>query len=206
MSFRRALAIVSLASLVSVAAASPARAQDAISKDTAAAVKASFVADLNTLHRKFVGLAEAFPQDKYTWRPMEGVRSVSEVLVNGPDKIYFERAGRLHRADLRFSDNAAVMAAARNIAEYVNRRIDADHHSMDARLPDGSRVAVVLSPVSVGGTAVAIRKFQNRRYNAEELVRLGTLTAEVLTESGTPSWRGKISSSRVEPARARPPC
>ena len=64
MSFRRALAVVSLASLVSVAASSPARAQDAISKDTAAAVKASFVADLDTLHTKFVGLAEAFPQDK----------------------------------------------------------------------------------------------------------------------------------------------
>ena len=81
MSFRRALAMVSLASLVSIAASSPARAQDAISKDTAAAVKASFIADLDTLHTKFVGLAEAFPQDKYTWRPMEGVRSVSEVLM-----------------------------------------------------------------------------------------------------------------------------
>jgi hypothetical protein len=81
MSFRRALVIVSLASLVSVAASSPARAQDAISKETAAAVKASFIADLDTLHKKFAGLAEAFPQDKYTWRPMEGVRSVSEVLM-----------------------------------------------------------------------------------------------------------------------------
>jgi hypothetical protein len=81
MSFRRALATVSLASLVLAAASSPARAQDAISKDTAAAVKASFIADLDTLHTKFAGLAEAFPQDKYTWRPMEGVRSVSEVLM-----------------------------------------------------------------------------------------------------------------------------
>jgi hypothetical protein len=81
MSFRRAFAIVALASLASVAVSSPARAQDAISKETAAAVKASFIADLDTLHKKFVGLAEAFPQDKYTWRPMEGVRSVSEVLM-----------------------------------------------------------------------------------------------------------------------------
>jgi hypothetical protein len=81
MSFRRALAALSLASLVSVAASSPARAQDVMNKDAAASVKASFLADLETLRGKFVALAEAFPQDKYTWRPMEGVRSVSEVLM-----------------------------------------------------------------------------------------------------------------------------
>ncbi len=81
MGFRRALATLSLASLVCLAASAPARAQDAVSKDTAAAVKASFLNDLDTLRGKFVGLAEAFPQDKYAWRPMEGVRSVSEVLM-----------------------------------------------------------------------------------------------------------------------------
>ena len=80
MVFRRALATLSLAAIVCLAAA-PARAQDVISKDDAALVKASFINDLDTLRTKFVGLAEAFPQDKYTWRPMEGVRSVSEVLM-----------------------------------------------------------------------------------------------------------------------------
>ncbi len=80
MAFRRALATLSLASLVCLSAA-PALAQDAVNKDTAAAVKASFLMDLETLRGKFVGLAEAFPQDKYSWRPMEGVRSVSEVLM-----------------------------------------------------------------------------------------------------------------------------
>src|SRR5215208_6909990 len=78
---RRTLAMLSLASLVCLAAASPARAQDVINKEGAALVKASFVNDLETLRGKFVGLADAFPQDKYTWRPMEGVRSVSEVLM-----------------------------------------------------------------------------------------------------------------------------
>src|SRR3954463_4959334 len=80
MSCSRALATLSLA-LVCLAAASPARSQEVMNKDAAAAVKASFVADLDTLRGKFVGLAEAFPQDKYAWRPMEGVRSVSEVLM-----------------------------------------------------------------------------------------------------------------------------
>src|SRR4029434_8954596 len=72
---------VALASLVSAAASPPARAQEVMSRDAAAAVKASFIADLDTLRSKFVGLAQAFPHDKYTWRPMEGVRSVSEVLM-----------------------------------------------------------------------------------------------------------------------------
>ncbi|HEY6212924.1 MAG TPA: DinB family protein [Vicinamibacterales bacterium] len=75
------LAIGALAAVIIAAAAVPARAQDAVSKDTAAAVKAAFRADLDNLQQKFVGLAQAFPQDKYTWRPMEGVRSVAEVLV-----------------------------------------------------------------------------------------------------------------------------
>ena len=79
MKFRRVLATLSLAALVSLAAV-PAPAQD-VSKETAAAVKASFINDLNTLQTKFVGLAQAFPQDKYSWRPMDGVRSVSEVLM-----------------------------------------------------------------------------------------------------------------------------
>lgn len=71
-----------LAAVMAVAVlATPVRAQEAVTKETAAAVKASFLADLDTLKTKFVGLAEAIPQDKYTWRPMEGVRSVSEVLM-----------------------------------------------------------------------------------------------------------------------------
>ena len=80
MVFRRALITLSLASLVTLAAA-PARGQDVINKEGAALVKASFLNDLETLRGKFVGLANAFPQEKYTWRPMEGVRSVSEVLM-----------------------------------------------------------------------------------------------------------------------------
>ena len=66
---------------VLLAMAAPVRAQDAMTKEDAAAVKAAFAADLTTMHDKFLGLANAFPADKYTWRPMDGVRSVSEVLM-----------------------------------------------------------------------------------------------------------------------------
>ena len=81
MSSRHAFATLLLTSLAFASVATPADAQDVLSKDSAAAVKASFLADLETLRGKFIGLANAFPQDKYTWRPMEGVRSVSEVLM-----------------------------------------------------------------------------------------------------------------------------
>ena len=72
---------IGLALVVLVGRPAPAMAQDVMSKEAAAAVKASFLADLETMRGKFVGLAQAFPADKYTWRPMEGVRSVSEVLM-----------------------------------------------------------------------------------------------------------------------------
>jgi DinB family protein len=66
---------------IAAGAAAPARAQDVMTKESAATLKAAFVADLDAMHQKFLGLANAFPQDKYTWRPMDGVRSVSEVLM-----------------------------------------------------------------------------------------------------------------------------
>jgi hypothetical protein len=77
----RYLAVTLCAAAIGLSAVRPAQAQDVISKEAAGVVKASFMADLDTLHEKFVGLAQAFPQDKYTWRPMEGVRSVAEVLM-----------------------------------------------------------------------------------------------------------------------------
>lgn len=75
-------ALLFLGSLALVTLPTPALAgQDVMTKESAAAVKASYIADLEAMRVKFLGLAQAFPQDKYTWRPMEGVRSVSEVLM-----------------------------------------------------------------------------------------------------------------------------
>ena len=70
-----------LSACVFAALPTPARAQDVVTKESAAEIKASFLADIDGMSAKFIGLAEAFPQDKYAWRPMEGVRSVSEVLM-----------------------------------------------------------------------------------------------------------------------------
>ena len=78
---RRTFTALALVALAVTAVPTPAQAQDVLTKESAAALKASFIADLDNLYTKFLGLAEAFPQDKYTWRPMEGVRSVAEVLM-----------------------------------------------------------------------------------------------------------------------------
>lgn len=103
--------------------------------------------------------------------------TVSEVLVNGPRTVYAERGGRLALTDATFPSDEHLMAAVRNIAEFVNRTIDADHHSMDARLPDGSRVHVIIPPSARGGAHLSIRRFQKSTFSLTALVDRGSLTA-----------------------------
>ena len=110
--------------------------------------------------------------------PLLDDASVSEVLINGHEVVYFERAGKMYRSDICFPSSAHLMAAVRNIAEYVNRTVDEDHHSMDARLPDGSRVHVIISPAAKHGAHVSIRKFQKSTFNLDSLVQRGSLTEE----------------------------
>jgi pilus assembly protein CpaF len=104
--------------------------------------------------------------------------SVTEILINGPKTIYFERNGRLCTSELSFPSAALLMAAARNIAEYTGRSIDDDNHSMDARLPDGSRVHVIVPPSSRNGCCISIRKFKKSTFNLATLVESGSMSAE----------------------------
>ncbi|MCA9108598.1 MAG: CpaF family protein [Planctomycetaceae bacterium] len=103
--------------------------------------------------------------------------SVSEVMIVGPETVYFERFGRIHRSDCRFPSTASLMAAVRNIAEFVDRRIDEQHHSMDARLPDGSRVHAIIPPASRRGVCLTIRKFQQSSFNLGSLIQRGSMSA-----------------------------
>ncbi|TWU03697.1 CpaF family protein [Neorhodopirellula pilleata] len=109
--------------------------------------------------------------------PLLNDDDVSEILINGHETIFFEKAGRLQLSDLAFPDEPALMAAVRNIAEYVNRVVDRDHHSMDARLPDGSRVHVIIPPSSRGGPHISIRKFKRSTFDLDSLVQWGSLSA-----------------------------
>ena len=108
------------------------------------------------------------------WSLMED-EAVSEILINGPKMIYVERSGKLTLSGREFENEAALMAAVRNIAEFVERRVDIDNHSMDARLPDGSRVHVIIPPASRGGAHISIRRFKKSTFNIQSLIDWGSL-------------------------------
>jgi len=102
--------------------------------------------------------------------------SVTEVMINGWDEVYIERKGQLSLVDARFSSQGALMAAVRNLAQYVGKRVDPDRPMIDARLPDGSRVHVAMPPCSRKGTVVTIRKFSREAFDMGFLVRTKCLT------------------------------
>lgn len=101
--------------------------------------------------------------------------SVSEILINGPEDVWIERKGRLYKTEARFSEEG-LLGAARNMAQFVGRTITDERPRLDARLPDGSRIHVVLPPVARCGTTIAIRKFFRDKLRLEHLVKLGSAT------------------------------
>lgn len=108
--------------------------------------------------------------------PMLDDRSVSEIMVVGPNDVYFETKGKIHRSGVRFADGSSLMAAVRNIAEYVGREIDEFHHSVDGRLPSGERVHAIIPPASRNGICLTIRKFQECFFDLAHLAREGSLS------------------------------
>ncbi len=101
---------------------------------------------------------------------------ISEIMVNGAKLVFIERGGELYETDVKFDDNAHVMRIIDRILLPLGRRVDYDNPAADARLPDGSRVNVVIPPVAVDGPTITIRKFLQTKMNIDDLVKLGTLT------------------------------
>jgi len=106
--------------------------------------------------------------------------AISEIMVNGPNQIWVERQGRLYETTLRFTDDSHLRRIINKMVAQVGRRIDESSPMVDARLPDGSRVNAVISPLSLSGPLLTIRKFSQKRFNLDELVRIGTLSRETL--------------------------
>jgi len=104
--------------------------------------------------------------------------SVSEVMINGHQEIYVERKGRLEKTDARFDDEAELASAMRNVAQFVGKTLDAENPSIEARLPDGSRVHIVQAPAARKGICVAIRKFSKSKLGLDDLVKFGALSEE----------------------------
>ncbi|HST14279.1 MAG TPA: CpaF family protein [Gaiellaceae bacterium] len=119
-------------------------------------------------------------------------RTVTEIMVNGPDQVFVERAGILERTDVRFTSEDHLTRVIDRIVSAVGRRIDEASPMVDARLPDGSRVNAIVPPLSLQGPVLTIRKFSAEALSDYDLVLLGTLTPE-LVEVFSAAVKGKLN-------------
>jgi pilus assembly protein CpaF len=161
---------------------------NAESEDVAAAVKefAARAADsdipLNDAER--IRLAEELTDETIGMGPLAPLLAdpaVTDILVNGPDRVYVERFGRLERTPVRFRDVDHVIRLIERIAARLGRRIDSASPMADLRLPDGSRVNATLSSVSIDGPTISIRRFGRRRLRRSDLLDLGSVSREMLS-------------------------
>ena len=111
--------------------------------------------------------------------PLEGLladESVSEIMVNGPTRVFVERRGKLELSDCQFTDDASVLAVIERIIAPLGRRCDESQPYVDARLADGSRVNAIIPPLALSGPTITIRKFAKTALTPEDFIRFGTWT------------------------------
>jgi pilus assembly protein CpaF len=108
--------------------------------------------------------------------PLLQDETVTEVMVNQPDRVYFEREGILHLSDRQFRDDDHIMRVIDKIVAPLGRRIDESSPMVDARLPDGSRVNAIIPPLAIHGPSITIRKFAKRAYTDQDLIRFNTIS------------------------------
>jgi pilus assembly protein CpaF len=104
---------------------------------------------------------------------------VSEIMVNGPKTIFVERRGRIAQAELEFESEMQLRRVIDRIVARIGRRVDESSPMVDARLPDGSRVNIVIPPLAVQGSSVTIRKFSRVPYKVQDLVSFGTMNEDM---------------------------
>jgi pilus assembly protein CpaF len=107
--------------------------------------------------------------------------NVSEIMVNGPTQVWIEQEGRLSLTDIHFSDDEHVMRIINRIVAPLGRHVDEASPMVDARLPDGSRVNVIIPPLSLIGPTISIRKFKRVPLSVDDMTRLGTISDKALT-------------------------
>jgi pilus assembly protein CpaF len=115
-------------------------------------------------------------------RPIEELildDAVSEIMINGADRVFVERAGVLQAVPNLTLTEKSLMVAVKNIARRLGNNVCEDNPILDSRLPDGSRVAAVIPPCSIHGVTLTIRKFNSRHFSIEDLVAYGSLTKEL---------------------------
>lgn len=105
-------------------------------------------------------------------------KTVSEILINGHKEVFVERKGKLEKVPASFADEDSLRAAVNSIAQSVGRRINEESPRLDARLPDGSRIAAVIPPCSRNGTTVSIRKFTNNKISFADYIKFGAISED----------------------------
>src|SRR5437667_2281644 len=124
-------------------------------------------------------LADIILRAAVGYGPLDGLlhdRSVSEIMVNGPDQVFIERRGVLTKAEVRFDDENQLLETIRRMVATTGRHIDGLNPMVDARLPDGSRVNAIIRPASIHGPALTIRKFKDAVLGMDDLTREGSLS------------------------------
>lgn len=104
---------------------------------------------------------------------------VSEIMVNGPDKVFVERKGKITKTNIIFENDEHVMKVIDRIVSPLGRRVDESSPYVDARLPDGSRVNAIIPPLALNGPTLTIRKFEKDPLTIDDLIRFGSLSPEV---------------------------
>ena len=112
-------------------------------------------------------------------QPLLEDEDISEVMVNGPKKVFIEKKGKLMKSPVTFEDDDHVLRVIDRIILPLGRRVDADTPTVDARLPDGSRVNAVIRPVSIDGPSITIRKFKKDKLSIQQLIDFGSLTSQM---------------------------
>jgi len=110
--------------------------------------------------------------------PLLGRDEISDIMVNSAGTVYVEVDGRIQKTNIRFRDNQQLLNICQRIVSQVGRRVDESSPICDARLPDGSRVNVIVPPLALDGPVLTIRKFKKEKLTLEQLVRFGTITPE----------------------------
>ena len=111
--------------------------------------------------------------------PLLADPSITDILVNRFDQVFVERRGKLERSTVRFNDNAHLLKIIEKIATGVGRRVDESSPMVDARLPDGSRVNAIISPLALDGPSLSIRKFSKIPIKIQDLINFGSITPEI---------------------------
>ncbi|MEE3643958.1 CpaF family protein [Brenneria sp. L3-3C-1] len=156
------------------------RTREEVKRDVEAIIAETVVMDnmpVTQTEQRLMG--QEILNDMFGVGPIEPLlqdETVSDIMVNGPDQIYVERFGKLELTPLKFRDNAHVISVAQRIASSVGRRVDESSPMVDARLPDGSRVNVILPPLAIDGASISIRKFSRRDLTLQRLVARGCLS------------------------------